>query len=105
VPPTDTPTPTPTFTPTPTATPTETPTPTPDTNSYYNATQYLNCQQNSAPGAYILRVPSSINSGTWWCGDDGFQYQFDSNISPNPPSYDVTAVANATPSSCQNLPC
>ncbi len=105
---TQTPTQTPTNTQTPTQTPTITPEPTPTSTpnySYYNATQYLNCVQNSAPGAFVLRVPQDIDSGTWWCGDDGFQYQFDSNISPDPPSYDVTATSNATPSACLNLSC
>jgi hypothetical protein len=105
VPPTSTPTATPTATPnsTPTTTPTNTPSP---TNCYvcYNATQYLNCVQNSSPGQYLLRVPCSLDSGTWWCGDDGYQYQFDSNATCSE-TYDVTAVSNASPSSCQNLSC
>jgi hypothetical protein len=103
---TGTPTNTPTNTQTPTQTPSNTPepTPTPTPNySYYNATQYLNCVQNSAPGAFILRVPPNIDSGSWWCGDDGYQYQFDSNNGG--PSYDVTAISNATPSACANLSC
>jgi len=103
---TQTPTHTPTNTQTPTQTPSNTPepTPTPTPNySYYNATQYLNCVQNSAPGAFILRVPANIDSGSWWCGDDGYQYQFDSNNGG--PSYDVTDISNATPSACANLSC
>ena len=110
--PTQTPTNTNTQTPTNTETPTQTPTPsltaeptpTPTPNySYYNATQYLNCVQNSSLGAFVLRVPQDLDSGTWWCGDDGYQYTFDSNASG--PSYDVTATSNATPSACANLSC
>lgn len=100
--PTTSQTPTVTQTPTKTSTPEPTPTSTPN-YSYYNATQFLNCVQNSSPGAFVLRVPPLLDSGTWWCGDDGYQYQFDTNASG--PSFDVTAVANALPSSCYNLPC
>lgn len=100
-------TPTPTATSTIPVTPTETPTQTPTESGisyvYYEATQYLNCVQNSAPGAYILRVPSNLDSGTWWCGDDGNQYQFQANTSG--PTYDITATTFASPSSCANLPC
>ena len=95
---------TPTITQTPTKTSTPEPTPSSTPNyTYYNATQFLNCIQNSSPGAFVLRVPPTLDSGMWWCGDDGFQYQFDTNTSG--PVYDVTAVANALPSSCYNLPC
>lgn len=95
-------TPTTTQTPTKTSTPEPTPSSTPN-YSYYFVTQYLNCAQNSAPGAYVMRVPPNLDSGTWWCGSDGFQYEFGANTSG--PLYDVTAVDNATPSSCYNLPC
>jgi hypothetical protein len=89
--------------PTTTTTSTTTTTTTEETYTYYNATQYLNCVQNSSPGAFVLRVPSSVGGGSWWCGDDGYQYQFDSNISPDPPSFDVTATSAA--GSCGSLPC
>jgi hypothetical protein len=95
-------TPTNTQTPTKTSTPEPTPTSTPN-YSFYFATQYLNCAQNSAVGAYTIRVSPELDSGQWFCGDDGYQYQFASNTVG--PSYDVTAVANALPSSCYNLPC
>lgn len=68
---------------------------------YYNVTQFLDCVQNSAPGAYKMRVPTTMGS-TWFCGDDGFQYQFDSNQFP-PYSYTVTATSSAI--SCGLLPC
>lgn len=70
---------------------------------YYFATQYTACVQSSSPGQYILRVPVALDSGTWWCGDDGFQYEFSSSTSG--PTFDITATANASPSNCVNLPC
>lgn len=70
---------------------------------YYFATQYTTCVQSSSPGEYILRVPIALDSGTWWCGDDGFQYEFSSSTSG--PTFDITATANASPSNCVNLPC
>lgn len=92
--PTKTPTMTPSNTPpdvspsnTPTLTPTVTPTST--TNwDYWDATQYLDCVQNSAVGAYKVRVPYGA-SGLWGDGDDGYQYQFANTQFP-PESYTVT---------------
>ena len=96
------PTNTPTSSQTPTYTPTQTPTETPpETFDYYNATQYLNCVQNSAVGAYKIKVPHSLSGYTWWCGDDGYQYSFDSTITG--PTYDITAIQGAI--SCIALPC
>ena len=92
------PTPTPTITPTETPTPTPTPTPTetPINYSYYAATRFLNCEQDSAPGAYTIKVPTSF-SGTWFTNGDGYEYQFANVISPDPPSYyaEMTAYSNA----------
>lgn len=82
--------------------PTTTTTTVEETYTYYNVTQFLNCVQNSAPGGFVMRVPTALDTGaTWWCGDDGFQYQFDSNTSG--PSYNITAVDVAI--SCGSLSC
>lgn len=89
--PTNTTTPTQTNTPSVTPTNTNTPSVTPSTTyNYYNATQYLNCVQNSAVGAFIIKVPSGFG-GQWFCGDDGYQYNFASTTSG--PSFDVTATS------------
>ena len=71
------------------------------TYAYYFVTQYLNCQQNSAPGEWLIRVPSNIGGSTWWCGDDGYQYEFYSNYGGT--MFDITATA--TDISCFFLPC
>jgi hypothetical protein len=71
------------------------------TYTYYQVTQYLNCIQNSGLGAYIIRVPNTVGGGSWWCGDDGYQYEFYSNYFDT--YYDITATSTA--SSCPGLPC
>ena len=67
---------------------------------YYDVTQYLNCQQNSAVGQYSLRVPTNF-SGTWYCGDDGYQYAF-ANVRMDQ-TYYATAVSSEV--SCFLLSC
>ena len=69
--------------------------------NYINATQFLDCVQNSAPGGIKMRVPTTM-SGTWFCGDDGFQYQIDTNQTL-PFSWTITAVSEAL--TCSGLPC
>jgi len=103
--PTVTKTATSTFTPTATATSTQTPTVTPtNTNTpsvtptsnwdYINVTQYLDCVQNSSPGAYQMRIPSGM-SGSWFYIGDGYQYQFDTNQTP-PYSYTLEALSSSS---------
>lgn len=92
---TNTPTTTSTPTNTPSNTPEPTPTPTPNW-SYINVTQYLDCIQNSSPGAYQMRIPSTM-SGTWFYTGDGYQYQFDSNQMP---PYSWTLEAGSSSSGC-----
>ena len=94
---TNTPTATNTATPTNTPSVTAEPTPTPTSNwAYYNVTQYLDCIQNSSPGAFQLRAPASL-SGSWFYPGDGYQYQFDTNQTP-PYSYTLEALSSS--SSC-----
>ncbi len=88
---------TPTITSTPTNTPSSTaePTPTPTPNwEYINVTQYLNCVQNSSPGAYQMRIPSGMG-GSWFYPDDGYQYLFDSNQFP-PFSWTLEALSSSS---------
>lgn len=91
--PTQTPTNTPTQTQTPSVTPEATPTSTPIW-SYINVTQYLDCVQNSSPGAYQMRIPSTMG-GTWFYNGDGYQYQFDSNQIP-PFSWTLEALSSSS---------
>jgi hypothetical protein len=59
------------------------------TYNYYFATQYLDCEQNSAPGGFVIRTILSPSS--WICGaTDDLQYEItgtategDYNVSPN----------------------
>ena len=92
-----------TNTPSVTTTSTTTPSVTPSEDGFYyiEATQYLDCLQNSAPGAFLMRVPSGF-AGIWFCADDGQQYQFHANQLP-PFSYTITAVSEAI--SCAALTC
>ncbi len=90
---------TPTNTQTPSQTPSNTPEPTPTPTSnwtYINVTQYLDCIQNSSPGAYQMRIPSTMG-GSWFYTGDGYQYQFDSNQFP---PYDWTLEAGSSSSGC-----
>jgi hypothetical protein len=86
---------TPTNTPTPSVTAEPTPTPTPNW-TYINVTQYLDCIQNSSPGAYQMRIPSTMG-GSWFYTGDGYQYLFDSNQMP---PYDWTLEAGSSSSGC-----
>lgn len=94
---TNTPTITPTNTNTASVTPTNTNTPsvTPTSNwDYINVTQYLDCLQNSSPGAFQMRIPSGM-SGSWFYLGDGYQYQFDTNQTP-PYSYTLEALSSSS---------
>jgi hypothetical protein len=92
---TNTPTNTQTPTQTPSNTPEPTPTPTPEW-TYINVTQYLDCVQNSSPGAFQMRIPSTMG-GSWFYTGDGYQYQFDSNQLP---PFSSTLEATSSSSGC-----
>jgi hypothetical protein len=86
---------TPTNTPTPSVTAEPTPTPTPNW-TYINVTQYLDCIQNSSPGEYQMRIPSTMG-GSWFYTGDGYQYRFDSNQFP---PFSSTLEATSSSSGC-----
>ena len=98
---TQTPTPSVTHTATPTNTITPTITPTKTGDTFYYATEYLNCVQNSSPGAFILAVPPNLVGYSWYCDGDNYQYQITGAATG--PTSDRYAVSGAF--SCGTLGC